>query len=174
VVDTFNAYPHLLHRRLKDAHPHAVINVIVSAVGGEDAISGANRFAPDVLAHKPDVILIDYALNDRGAGLDAARVAWTSMISQAKERGIPLILLTPTADQGDDWQRPESPLAWHAAQIRALAAEHGLGLADSTSAFQKAVADGTPLKDLMSQINHPNRVGHDLVCTELMRWFPAK
>jgi acyl-CoA thioesterase I len=171
VVDTFNAYPHLLHRALKEAHPHAVINVIVTAVGGEDSTAGAKRFAAEVLAHKPDVILIDYALNDRRPGLEAARAAWSDMIRQAKERHIPVILLTPTADQGDDWQRPNSPLAAHATQIRALAAEHGVGLADSTAAFQKAVADGKPLKDLMAQGNHPNRAGHDLVCAELMRWF---
>ncbi len=26
----------------------------------------------------------------------------------------------------------------------------------------------------MSQINHPNSKGHDLVAKELLRWFPAK
>ena len=30
VVDTFNAYPHLLHQGLKARFPHAVINVIVT------------------------------------------------------------------------------------------------------------------------------------------------
>src|SRR3982751_3841278 len=29
LVDTFNAYPHLLHQGLKQRFPHAVINVIV-------------------------------------------------------------------------------------------------------------------------------------------------
>ena len=40
VVDTFNAYPHLLHKALKERSPYAVINVIVTAIGGEcsDAI----------------------------------------------------------------------------------------------------------------------------------------
>src|SRR5690242_1699681 len=32
LVDTFNAYPHLLHRGLKDRYPFAVINVIVTAI----------------------------------------------------------------------------------------------------------------------------------------------
>lgn len=34
VVESFNAYPHLLHVRLKERHPWSVINVIVTAIGG--------------------------------------------------------------------------------------------------------------------------------------------
>jgi len=65
VVDTFNAYPHLLHLGLKERFPFAVINVAVTAIGGENSESGAARFERDVLNRKPDVITIDYALNDR-------------------------------------------------------------------------------------------------------------
>ena len=45
--------------------PHAVLNVIVTAIGGEDSIAGAARFERDVLALRPAVVTIDYALNDR-------------------------------------------------------------------------------------------------------------
>jgi hypothetical protein len=68
-VDTFNAYPYLLHRALKERFPRAVINVIVTAIGGEHAEQGAKRFANEVLNHRPDLITIDYALNDRKIGL---------------------------------------------------------------------------------------------------------
>ena len=80
VVDTFNAYPHLLHKKLKERFPYAVCNVIVTAIGGEASDTGARRFEKDVLAHKPDVVLVDYALNDRRLGLEKAKAAWTSMI----------------------------------------------------------------------------------------------
>jgi hypothetical protein len=62
VVETFNAYPHQLHRGLNDRFPHAVINVIVTAIGGEHSESGAKRFEQDVLSLRPDVVTIDYAL----------------------------------------------------------------------------------------------------------------
>ena len=35
LVDSLNAYPHLLHAALKKRFPNAVINVIVTAIGGE-------------------------------------------------------------------------------------------------------------------------------------------
>src|SRR3954453_4525562 len=62
-VRTFDSYPHLMHVGLAERFPHAVINVIVTAIGGENAVSGARRFEADVLAHRPDLITIDYALN---------------------------------------------------------------------------------------------------------------
>ena len=173
VVDTFNAYPHLLHAALKARHPYAVINVIVTAIGGENAVSGATRFDRDVLPLKPDVLLIDYALNDRGPGLEAARQAWAEMLAKAQARGIKVLLLTPTPDQSAKLADPNDPLSRHAEQIRRLAAEHGVGLVDSLAAFQAYVAGGGTLADVMSQVNHPNRKGHDLVLGELLKWFPA-
>ena len=60
MVDTFNAYPHLLHHALKKRFPFAVINVIVTAIGGEGSETGVARFAEEVLCHRPDVITIDF------------------------------------------------------------------------------------------------------------------
>ena len=59
LVDTFHAYPHLLHRGIKERFPYAVVNVIVTAIGGEDSEAGAKRFERDVLAHQPDVVTIE-------------------------------------------------------------------------------------------------------------------
>lgn len=172
LVDTFNAYPHLLHVGLKQRFPFAVLNVTVTAIGGEASESGAARFERDVLSLRPDVVLIDYALNDRRIGLARARAAWSAMIEQAQARGIKVILLTPTADLTAKLDDPADPLNQHAEQIRALAAQYHVALADSLAAFKAAVKNGARLESLMSQSNHPNRRGHDLVAAELLPWFP--
>jgi len=172
-VDTFNAYPHLLHVALKERFPFAVINVIVTAIGGEHSESGAARFA-QVLGHRPDVVTIDYGLNDRGLGLERSRAAWCQMIEQALAAQTRVILLTPTPDST---QRPDAPAAdqavlrAHAQQIRDLAAHYDVGLVDSLAAFQRYTAAGGHLGDLMSWTNHPNAQGHALVAKELLRYF---
>jgi acyl-CoA thioesterase I len=173
-VDTFNAYPHLLHVALAKRFPHAVINVTVTAIGGENSVAGAKRFAKDVLSRRPDVVTIDYGLNDRRVDAEAVRDAWTSMITQAREKGIKVLLLTPTGDLSAKMDDPNDRLPQQAVAIRALAKDQGVGLVDSYAAFQKAVASGTPLASLMSQVNHPNRAGHELVAAELLKWFPAR
>lgn len=171
VVDTFNAYPALLHRELKNRHPHAVLNVIVTAIGGETSETGAARFQKDVLTHRPDLVTIDYALNDRRLGLEKSRKNLAAMIDLADANKVRVILLTPTGDTSAKLDDPNDPLNQQAAMIRELAQARGVGLADSWAAFQRHVQDGGQLTDLMSQVNHPNRKGHDLVVAELLKWF---
>ncbi len=171
IVDTFNAYPHLLHAGLKQRYPYAVINTIVTAVGGESSDQGAKRFRDEVLCHRPDVITIDYGLNDRRIGLEKARQSWQAMIEMALASNIKVILLTPTGDTGAHLDDPDDPLNQHAEQIRQLARQYGVGLVDSLVAFKAAMNDQCRLHDLMSQSNHPNRRGHELVTEQLLKWF---
>ena len=120
-VETFKSYPHLLHRKLAEAYPSAVINVIPTGVGGESASQGIERFANDVLALKPDVVTIDYGLNDRRDGLEKARDAWSDMIRSATAQGVKVILLTPTGDLNANIHDASDMLGQHATQIREIA-----------------------------------------------------
>lgn len=174
MVDTFNAYPHLLHRGLKQRFPFSVVNVIVTAIGGEHSEAGAGRFDDDVLTHDPNVVTIDYGLNDRRLGMERAGVAWVRMIEKAISMDTKVILLTPTPDTTLRKDGPEEDgleLRAHATQIRELAEEYGVGLVDSLAAFDAYQGNGD-LSDLLSWGNHPNRAGHELVTKELLRWFP--
>lgn len=173
-VDTFHAYPHLLHRLLNDRFPFAVVNVIVTAIGGENALSGAARFEREVLCHRPDVLTIDYGLNDRRIGLAEADRSWRTMIEQALAAGTKVILLTPTWDTSgrqDAEAEPWVDLQTHAAQIRRLAEEYKIGLVDSFAAFGDYKRTCGTVDDLLSWSNHPNAKGHELVAALLLRWF---
>jgi rhamnogalacturonyl hydrolase YesR/lysophospholipase L1-like esterase len=170
-VRTLDAYPHLTLGAIKNVYPYAAVNVITTSVGGENAEQGAKRFVDDVLTHKPDVLFIDYALNDRGIGLKRARKAWVKMIKAALKAKVKTILFTPTPDLTEDILNADAPLDKHAQQIRELATEYKIGLIDSYSAFRKMKQDGTDLKSYMAQSNHPNEKGHAVVCRLIMQWF---
>ncbi|MFZ6029265.1 MAG: SGNH/GDSL hydrolase family protein [Chloroflexota bacterium] len=167
-IDT--AYPMVWRRKLIRKFPFRGINVIVTAVGGENSPSGAERFERDVLAFNPSIVTIDYAVNDRGCGLQKAEVAWRQMIEQSLERQIKVLLLTPTFDV-----RPgkEGTLVDHVRQIVDLADEYEVGLVDSYQAFTRHVENGGYIGELMSVAHHPSDLGHELVARELMRWFPV-
>lgn len=174
MVDTFNAYPHLLHLGLKERFPFAVINVIVTAIGGEPSPRGAERFGSEVLCHRPDVVTIDYGLTDMSVGLEEAKKAWRSMIEKSLDREVKVLLLTPTLEvsglvdpAGAGWAGLEK----RGEQIRALASEYEVGLVDSLAAFEAHVQSGGDLTDLLSWPNHPNRKGHEIVATGILRWF---
>ncbi len=173
VVRPLDAYPHLLRAGLAERFPHAVVNVIVTAIGGEDSEQGAARFARDVLALRPDLVTIDYALNDQRIGLERAERAWRAMIEATLAQGGALLLFTPTPDSRAKLHDPEDPLRRHASRVRALSEEYRVGLVDSLAAFQRHVDAGRRLDDLLAQPNHPNAAGHALVAAELLRWFPV-
>ncbi|HRO47727.1 SGNH/GDSL hydrolase family protein [Agriterribacter sp.] len=171
VVNTLQAYPYQVLKALKAVYPYAVINIINTSIGGENSENGAKRFATDVLIHKPDVLFIDYALNDRGIGLDKAKASWEAMIKQAQEKNIKIILLTPSPDTSVHILETDNVLEKHALQIKGLAKKYGTGLADSYAAFKQVAHSGNNLEAYMSQINHPNEKGHALIAAAILPYF---
>jgi hypothetical protein len=123
------------------------------------------------LIHKPDVLFIDYALNDRSVGLDKSGEAWEKMIGKALNKGIKVILLTPSPDQGENIQDPNAALEKYAQQIRDLSAKFGAGLVDSYEIFRQVAVSGDTLSKYMAQSNHPNEKGHLLIANEIMKYF---
>ncbi|MGK6350892.1 SGNH/GDSL hydrolase family protein [Parapedobacter sp. DT-150] len=169
-VHTLQAYPHLLLEKLKEKYPYAVINVIVTAIGGENSIKGAARFEKDVLPHKPDVLFIDYALNDRFQDIHQAQTAYKQMIDRALAEGIKVILLTPSPDQRIAIRAMDTPLDKLSEQIRELSKQYHIGLVDIYSIF-KGIIGEKELKYYMASVNHPNKRGHDVIAAELVKWF---
>jgi len=150
IVKMADAYPRLLHNFLCNRYPMAVTNVIVSAIGGENSISGANRFKEDVLCHKPRLITIDYGRNDMYLNAADSRENLKKMIETALEKDINIILLTPFMDCG----------------------EYEIGLADVRKACLDNIAKGKSLSDYLISVNHPDWEGHSLILSELKKWFP--
>ncbi|AOW10007.1 SGNH/GDSL hydrolase family protein [Flavobacterium gilvum] len=170
-VNTFDSYPFQVLKRLKEKYPFAVINIIITSIGGETSVGGQKRFETEVLNHQPDILFIDYALNDRKVGLEDSRKAWEKMITRAKQKGIKIILLTPSPDLKVNLSENGNELEQHSNQITALAKKYNIGLADSYSRFKKIKADCECLDDYMSQSNHPNALGHSIIAEEIIKWF---
>ncbi|QCR21310.1 GDSL-type esterase/lipase family protein [Pontibacter sp. SGAir0037] len=170
-VHTLESYPNLVLGKLKGVYPHAVINIIITAIGGEYAEKGQTRLTVDVLPHKPDVLFIDYALNDLGIGLERTKVAWEKMIEEALANNIKVVLVTPSPDQRYNILEPGNKLELHAKQIRELAAKYKVGLADPFAEFQKIVSKEGSIEGYMSHVNHPNEKGHDIIAGEIFKLF---
>ena len=170
-VCTLQSYPFLILQTVKAHYPYAVVNSINTSKGGENSEQGYARFAKEVLTHRPDVLFIDYALNDTGIGLERARKAWESMIRDALNQGVKVVLMTPTPYLGENMQNFEALLEPHVRQIRELAGTYQIGLVDSDAAFKLIRQTGDDLNMYMSQFNHPNEKGHSVVADLVMQWL---
>lgn len=169
-VNTLSAYPYLLLKKLKGKYPYAVINLITTAIGGENSTKGASRFKRDVMVHKPDVLFIDYALNDRSSDLGTVKESYEDMIKDALSSDVKVILLTPSPDQRVNILSDDHELKPLVDQIFQIAGQYQIGLADPFNAFKKIAKTGL-LSDYMASINHPNEAGHEIIANELFKWF---
>ena len=169
-VHTLESYPHLVLKALKEKYPYAGINIIITAIGGEGSINGQKRFENEVLIYKPDVLFIDYALNDRFAPLEKTKEALEKMIVAAQAKNIKVIMLTPSPDQRIDISDPSNPLDPYVIQIRSLANKYRTGIADPYVLFQTVIKEGK-LKEHMASVNHPNLLGHELIASTIIKWF---
>lgn len=175
VTRPFDAYPHLLHRELSIRFPYSVINVIVSAKGGENSVEGAKRFQTDVLNHKPDLVLIDYGRNDMFCSEEVMRQAWSDMIEQALMSGCKVLLITPAPDCGGIYYEEEKRMLSDDAMadvIRSLADAYDVGLADAKKVFDHKFRQGHSHNEYMVSVNHINKKGHAIVADCLLEWFP--
>jgi len=163
VVKTLASYPHLFLKFLKEKYPTAVINCITTSIGGEQSEQGAKRFKDDVLVMKPDLLFIDYALNDRSIGLQRTEVAWRSMIEQALAAKVKIVLLTPTPDLKENILDDNAPLVGYTNLIRKLGEEYKSPVVDVYNHFKDLKKSGVDIATLMAQNNHPNELGHQEV-----------
>ena len=170
-VKPFQSYPLLLLKELKKIYPFAVINIILTCIGGENSEQGAKRFKKQVLNHRPDVLFIDYALNDTGIGAVASRKSWDYMIKTALKKNIKVILLTATPDQRVDLLSKETDLQKICTQVVDLSKEYQTGLVDNYTGFKNLFSSGEKITDYMSQVNHPNEKGHQLVVDGIMKYY---
>jgi acyl-CoA thioesterase I len=174
MVNTFESYPLIALKSLTESFPTAQINCIRTAIGGENSEQGAKRFDSTVLNHKPDVLFIDYALNDRYIGLERSRTAMEYMIKKALEKNIKVVLLTPTPDLNENILSDQSELEKFSNQLIGLASKYSIELIDSYGIFKNLAKEGKPLNEYMSQNNHPNYKGHQLVADEIVKLFGLK
>ena len=171
VVKPFDSYPLMALEKIQQANPHAVMNAIVTAIGGEDSVKGAARFERDVLTLRPDVVFIDYALNDRRLpGAEVAK-AWRSMARAAKRKGVPVVFLTPTGARDVRYDELDEPLEIRAAIIRRVATEEGVPVADVLAAWKGELKKGVRQDRLLETGNHPNRKGHEIAAKVIAEVF---
>ncbi|MCC8426011.1 GDSL-type esterase/lipase family protein [Mucilaginibacter sp. UR6-11] len=170
-VRTLDSYPYQLLALLKQRYPYAIINIILTSKGGENSIQGAERFKRDVLIHKPDVLFIDYALNELNTDSAKVHKAWNAMINSALKHHIKVILLTPSPDLRVNLADPNNPLKHHTDQVMELARYHHIGVVNSFGVFNDLFAKGDSLQHYMAQVNHPNQSGNALIANELFKWF---
>lgn len=155
------SYPYLLFRKFQDQFPKVSFSVLNTSIPSENSSNGAARFKTDVMSKTPDIVFLDFGIND-GPLNDSNVDYWKSMIKNAHTNGIAVVALTNSAGYGTDFENVNDYMAQIAQRIRIAAQAEGAPLADNFKIWgQKA----KPLLDYITSTTnaHPNKQGHQLI-----------
>lgn len=159
------SYRALISQKLEEAYPKAHFRFWDAAIGGTGSQLGAFRLDRDVLARKPDLVFLDFSVNDGSAnGPDPDRLAsYESIVRRLVEAGIPVVqvILAVKADVlPDPRTRPLD------VKHKEIAAAYHLPIADAVTLMRERVASGaaTPneLWSVPPDATHPGDRGYAL------------
>lgn len=141
---------------------------------------GLDRFIPDVLSHKPNLVIIGFGHND--AYIDSNRLDGKSripledyrsnliyMITELQQTKSKIILVAPSPiakPQRSAFQNTR--LSEYAEVVRSLAAEYKVGLADNNKLFLGYNKNGKRYETLLTDGVHPNDDGHQMIAENLV------
>lgn len=131
-------WPSQIVSELRQAYPQTAISTSVIAYGGEEMRHGRHRFHPEVLPVKPDLIVIEYYVNDacHGDPEETERAA-RYLLQGMQDASIPCILLT-TSGANPLFSRNGSSANFNAYHelYRGLAAEYGVAFVGAYGYFK--------------------------------------
>ncbi len=191
-------YAMLLEWQLADEGRN--VRVINAGLGSDTTVSARARFDRDVLAHDPDLVIIQLGLND--AAIDVWKDATEPrvpieeyernleyFVEALKGRGTKVILMTPNPLRwteklkglyGKPPYNPEDPdgfnflLQEYAERVRRVAARHDVPLVDTYRVFQQfGEVEGQSVDDLLLDGMHPNDRGHEIEADLLLKRIRA-
>ena len=148
---------------LREKYPNTPITFHDAAIGGTGSQLGMFRLDRDVLTHKPDLVFLDFTVNDGAEDTDVEALASYERIVRgimATDSAVmPVLMLFKWhAEKPDDALPPR-----HAEHLK-LANHYGLPAADVLSGIRNKVKAGVKPNDLwnMGDGAHPGDEGYQL------------
>jgi len=165
-------FPSFWKQMLAEKYPEANVEMINSGISGDMSQDGLARLDWAALSYEPDLITINFGINDcvLGLGLEEFEMDLVEMVRRIRAGPNSEILLLSS-------QPLETPpydvlvLDYYQA-VERVAKEMDVGFVDVYGAWMQRVNAGTPLSSLiLPGLDHPNEAGYRIIAEELMRLF---
>jgi lysophospholipase L1-like esterase len=173
-------YLDVLQQVLRHRRPDLGLRLINAGIAGNTIRDLRARLDRDVLARRPDWVVICIGANDyfgaaRGPGgvpLSEFEAGYRALVERLQSAGIDPVLLTIPVIGSDEEDSPiPDPRAYNAA-IQALAQSAGLRLVDVHRAFYAVYERAVQYKQVIALSTdgiHPNSQGHALIARTLVQ-----
>jgi lysophospholipase L1-like esterase len=169
------AWHSMLGLALEKTYPKAKVEMINAGISGHTSAQGLARIDADVLAKKPDLVVVMFGMNDVcRADLDTFRANMREIIARCRKAGAAVVLCTLNSVY-ENPTRPCDRVAVYAQATRDVAKELSVPLADCHAAYEDVRAkDPTAWRLLMSETIHPGMLGHKLFAEVIAETISGK
>lgn len=165
-------FPSFLLESLRQRFPDSKIEMINSGISGDTSQDGLGRLDWAVLSYEPDLVTINFGINDcvLGLSLEEFEMNLVEMVRRIRAGPDSEILLLSS-------QPLESPpydqrVLDYYQTVETVAKEMNVGFVDVYGAWMKRVRAGMPLDSLiLPGLDHPNEAGYRIIAEELMSLF---
>jgi len=165
-------FPNFWKEMLQKKYSDAIIELINSGVSGDTTIDGMARLDLAVLFYQPDLVTINFGINDAvmGLGISDFKANLKKIIQRILEgAGSDVLLLSSQPLETPHYD--DLVLKYYKA-IASVADEMKIGFVDVYMAWMGNIKRGVPLSTLiLPGLDHPNEAGYRIIAEELMKFF---
>ncbi len=160
-------FPSFLLESLRQRFPDSKIEMINSGISGDTSQDGLSRLDWAVLSYEPDLVTINFGINDCVLGLSLEELEMVRRIRAGPDSEILLLSSQPLESPPYD----QRVLDYYQT-VERVAKEMNVGFVDVYGAWMKRVRVGMPLDSLiLPGLDHPNEAGYRIIAEELMSLF---
>ena len=165
-------FPSFWKQMLEEKYPEAGVEMVNSGISGDTTLDGLSRLDWAVLSYEPDLVTINFGINDcvLGLGLEEFEMNLVEMVRRIRAGpGSEILLLSSQPLETPPYER--LVMDYYQA-IERVAKEMEAGFVDVHGAWMRRVGQGTPLSSLiLPGLDHPNEAGYRIIAEELMELF---
>ncbi len=166
-------YIDFLKEMLLAEYPDSSFTIINKGIPGDTASGGFSRLDQDVLQYKPDLTLIQFALNDMFVGYSPEDFSRNieSIIQQIQEKTQSEILITTSVSLEEKHEREISETFY--SRLQQLANTYNTALTEVHSYWDEQVSKGVVSRDSLVQSDrvHPTVTGYKLMAEAIIKVF---
>jgi lysophospholipase L1-like esterase len=167
------SYRALLGRRLQEFYDNPRIVAHDAAIGGTGSHLGVFRLDRDVLRHKPDLVFVEFAVNDHPFSIIPGRLeAYEAIVRRLVLAGIPVVQGLLAVKQ--DLETPPKEERVLDPEHAKISRAYGTGLGDAVGHMRKTVNKGDAKPDDLwwpFDGTHPNDRGYALYAEAMWAGF---
>jgi acyl-CoA thioesterase I len=165
-------FPSFLLESLRQRFPDSKIEMINSGISGDTSQDGLSRLDWAVLSYEPDLVTINFGINDCVLGLSLEEFEMNLVVMVRRIRAGPDSEILLLSSQPLESPPYDQRVLDYYQTVETVAKEMNVGFVDVYGAWMKRVRAGMPLDSLiLPGLDHPNEAGYRIIAEELMSLF---